>query len=164
MKRLFTLAFASCMAASSFGQAGVWKGQSDKDMLGTYVESEDGNVLSFFCSKDGGGCAWGLSVNIDCDKGSEQPILGASQKGSAHLTLVCVGLSERKPLRAFYIKEYDQVINLVGNGGVIGLVIPLESGKFSVHRFNADGAMAAANRVAEGVSDAKAVKMKAETL
>lgn len=44
------------------------------------------------------------------------------------------------------------------------LVIPLESGKFSVHRFNADGAMAAANRVAEGVSDAKAVKMKAETL
>jgi len=164
MKRplLAIAAFGFCAFACA--QAGVWKGSADEDTISTYVESDDGHLLSYLCTKDGEGCAWGLSVDIRCNKDAEQPILGSSTGGSAHLTLVCVGPSARTPLYAFYIKEYEQVLNLVESGGVVGFVIPLASGKFSVHRFNADGAIAAAKRVADAVTKAKPTKMKAETL
>lgn len=159
MKRFFAaLVSVVSFASASAQNAGVWYGSSDADSISTHVNSDDGSVLTFLCSKTDESCLWGLSINVSCEKDELQPILGSSIVGAAHLTLVCAGPSSRKPLYAYVIKEYTQTLNLLSKGGIVGFVTPLASGRFSVIRFNADGAMTSAERAASAVKAQAAKK------
>lgn len=106
------------------------------------------SALGQFCSSQGN-CWYGINVSkVRCAKGDKNLGLISSALGSEHITLLCGDNN------TYMIEEFGETDHTVRNASSIGIVIPLQDGRFEVSRFSlsgstraVDGMRAAAQKV-----------------
>lgn len=109
--------------------------------------NDSGNAFGQGCAEDAEACFWIiLSETTSCQDGVQSPTLINASTGSYPLTAICTGTVKigGTKYHRFVISPFDEVEKVVKeSSGIIGLAIPLESGLFTVMRFNLSGSPAA---------------------
>lgn len=97
------------------------------------------SFLGQTCSPDGN-CWYAIHVNkVTCEKGKKIFGLISSALGAEHISLLCGNNN------ANVIEEFDVTDYIVRNASSVGIVIPLQDGKFEVSRFSLRGSTRAIN-------------------
>lgn len=111
----------------------------------TFNDSQNG--LGPVCSDDTNACYWMiLSPGTACSDGVKSPVLINASSGSYSLVAHCTGSIELAgtTYHRYLISKYEEMQRIAESStGLIGFAIPLDSGSFSVLRFDLTGAKAA---------------------
>jgi hypothetical protein len=142
MKKLICSVFLVAAATGTHAQQ-TWQAGVMTDNEGVYagVTNDSGAILGRYCTFKDDSCVWMLVNDMGCKPANQYPAL-ATAKTSAHVSLVCAGLNPARTQHRYFLKPYDTVDGLVGEGGVLGVAMVAESGNFRVFRFDLRGAKA----------------------
>lgn len=157
-KSLFSIALAITIGTLSLTTVAQTKTQKfqkwtvydlpDAPVAMTFNDSDNG--FGPVCAEDSAACYWMiLSSKTGCGKGVESPVLINASSGSYSLSANCRGTITlgNTTYHRYVISSYEDMQNIVQNSvGLIGFAIPLDSGAFSVLRFDLSGSKGALNR------------------
>lgn len=152
MKLLLNIVLATALSALSLVSYAQTKGQtfqkwsvynfSDAPLAMTFNDSANG--FGPVCSEETAACYWMIfSSKTACADGVEAPVLINASNGSNSLTARCTGTVKLggATYHRYVISNYEQMQNIINSSkGLIGFAIPLDSGAFSVMRFDLSGA------------------------
>lgn len=152
MKKLFfsaVLATAiSMLGLTAFAQTKSQKFQKwgvynfpDAPLAMTFNDSDNG--LGPVCSEDSANCYWMiLSSKTSCATGVESPVLINASSGSYSLMVSCTGTVNLGGVtyHRYVLSSYEEMQGIAkSSNGLIGFAIPMDSGAFSVLRFDLSG-------------------------
>jgi hypothetical protein len=142
MRKTWGVALLCVAAGAQAGEPGMgaWFGMSNKTQVAAGLASESGQQIGMTCDKVTDRCIWNLAVDVTCKPGATGALLISSSVGAAHVTGKCLGVSESKDLWRLELEPFDDVSKSIMTGGTLGVVVPMDSGKFKVFRFSTDGA------------------------
>jgi hypothetical protein len=142
MTKAWGAALLCVMAGAQAGEPGMgaWFGMSNQNQVAAGLASESGQLLGMTCTKTDNTCIWNLAVDVRCNLGANVAVLVSSTVGAAHITGKCLGVGNDKDLWRLELEPYDTVAKAIMAGGTLGVVVPMDDGKFKVFRFTTDGA------------------------
>lgn len=143
MKNVLTALFISCFLSVShagevsrtFGDWFIYHPDDSSDLIAATMNNSD-SILGFRCFVESQDCMHILMPNINCDAGSEYPILVNSDHSAVSMDALCGDSGAENEL---YLPQYDTIHEILEKGNDIGFAIPMESGRFKVVRFSLNG-------------------------
>ncbi len=139
-------------SAETFG-----KWYADVDRSGEYAFAlsinDSGHVLGQWCYPDSGLCVWLIALKTSCTSGRKHPVLANSDKGAAHLTVLCDGQLANGMYR-YAFTDFDEIDNVIRSATRVGFALPLEDDAFRVVRFDLKGARQALSALREAAGRA----------
>ena len=116
---------------------GAWTAglTNGSEFLYAGTANDSGTFLAKYCDVDKSGCFWILGDDVPCNDGVTAPIVANGPEGAMALEIVCKAFG-KATLRI--LTPYDEVERLIGKTGygVVSMAVPVQSGKFTVFRFN----------------------------
>jgi len=142
-----------------------WQWEGGDSIFLAYVNNSAGNSFGQLCSTDEGNCIYMLYLDIICSDGAKFPALINSNIGSYGIHLTCAGSFKDGYL--FTLTDFDDADKVAREADSVGFAMSLESGKFSVNRFDLAGSAAvidkmigAASRAYNSLHEGEALKEK----
>lgn len=127
------------LAAGSAHAANEWTVQTREDKSGVFASNinQSMEMLAETCD-DGGDCFWMISMETACDKGNIYPVLVAGATASTPMEIVCVDTFKllQKTMYRYAFRNFSSIDTVVRQRGMLGVAFALQSGQFSVMRFN----------------------------
>lgn len=114
-------------------------------------------------TKEGGTSKFGLSCNddncrfyyengVDCDPGSNYPIVISTSAGSMALETICApAATPDGEVRRYWFAELSHFNDALMQSDAIGVAFPLANGQFKISQFQMNGYGEASERVASGL-------------
>lgn len=135
---------AGVILALALGQAsaqsfGDWRllGQ-EGNVRSASTTNDSGAILMKMCRISENNCYWFIySKDTTCKVGDVYPGLMNNSEGAAPLELAC---SRGQDILALNLGPFETMQTAVKQGGVLGIVVPVNDGAFRVLRFNMTGA------------------------
>lgn len=151
LKSLGKVALAACFALACAGVSAQtfqkWEVYDLIDAPVTMTINDSGNGFGQVCSDEMQDCFWViLTSKTACESGTETPILVNASSGSFAISSHCSGVVNLSGTNyhRYILSTHKQMTTIVqDSSGLIGFAIPLESGLFSVLRFDLSGSRAA---------------------
>lgn len=141
---------AACVAAPAV--VGNWMVQKDTGWGSeAWTVNASGSQLGVLCYQTSGCLTYFIPDSVTCDDGGQYPALLNTELGAVSLSAVCkrITTSSGQTRYVMVIDEYKTVLGAILKDHVLGIVIPMADGAFSVARFSLDGsrdAIAAVNQ------------------
>lgn len=130
---------AILLASGAAHAANEWFIQIREDGSGIAASNvnQSMEMLAETCD-DGGSCYWMLSLTAACDKGKFYPVLVAGPVASASMEIACVDTFSfgQKTMYRYAFRDFLAIDTIVRQRGILGVAFSLQSGQFSVMRFN----------------------------
>ncbi len=149
---LFSIAANANAANDYFGKWRVF-GANDGNPPMALTSNDSDNAFGQVCAEDAEGCFWMiLSPNIPCKRGESSPMLGNSSSGSSQFTAHCAGAYEISGTKyhRYVISPFDDATAVVTeSSGILSFAMPVQSGSFTVMRFDLTGSTKAISRLDE---------------
>lgn len=135
---LFIVICSSAIAGEKIGSWEVFIDSTDMQIARTM--NEDGAAAGIICFKSNNSCLTYFTTDSSCDEKAKYPIMFNASTGAAAINATCIAVNGSKLL---VLDDFETTVAAFEGGGEIGFALPLQSGKFSVSRFNCTGATAA---------------------
>src|SRR6218665_514580 len=138
MKRFFG-GVAALLLASHAMAADTWVQTENEGFSFALTLNQDGDAFGHACSVTSQMCEWIVVTESPCDEGDHYPALMSGKHSSLHIHLHCLSKLEAKGKKTLYryrISPFDAIERMVAQGGIIGLVYALDTGRFKANRFN----------------------------
>lgn len=138
-KTATALFFSAALCGAAFPQShkiGPWTILVlNSGELAMHTANDSGVLMSSVC-EDMNSCLWVMSVSgATCEHGQSYPALINSTAGAFHTDLYCeVGNGTNR----FVFSKQSSIASAASSGGILGVVLPMQSGSFSVRRFDTD--------------------------
>jgi len=116
-----------------------WRIERSSAFVAALTTNDDGSLFGLLCGKS---CSYYLNTGQSCDVGTDYPGLLSAAQGSIPLTLRCLHVKEEGEEYSILLIDEDLSEALEG-ASQIGVVVPLENGRFHVSRFSMAGAVEA---------------------
>ena len=137
-------AFLVAQALSAAAQVDQWtNGLSEGDRAAfAFTTNQDADIFGQWCYPTDGSCIWLVALNLRCEESSRYPALMNANSGAASIELLCLGsfLVEGKKYYRYGFGDFNVVDSAVRSATLIGVALPLDSGRFRVVRFSTAGA------------------------
>lgn len=132
---------------------GSWEVSSITADDGIYAATvnESKAVLGQYCLYDMEQCFWVLVNDINCNEGSQVPVLVNTDGEALNQMLLCMKI-DGKPGYAF--TDFNAIEAVVRASSKVGIAFPLQSGLFQVNRFSLTGAIRAITFMRSKAEDA----------
>jgi hypothetical protein len=138
---LMALLIAACSPVIAGEAIGAWEVFVDAtDMQIARTMNSDNAAAGVICFKSNNSCLAYFTTDNNCDEKAKYPIMFNAATGAAGTNATCVTISGTKLM---VLDDFETTVNAFEAGGEIGFALPLQSGKFSISRFNCTGATAA---------------------
>ena len=152
------------LIASSAIAAETWTTRETDDMSIAVTANMDGDAFGLRCDAETAYCEWAITTKSSCKENASSPAVMSGPKGASHIFYNCRGATKSGKSFVYVLSPYDNVEELVLAGGIVSMAFPLESGRFSVNRFDTSGAKTAIESVQKSVLTRKGKSTRGETL
>lgn len=161
MKYLFWLLLVISLNAEADQKFGDWifRDALENIQVANSTNSSN-NTAGIICFLKTGNCSAYLATDAACESGADYPMMINSSIGSFSINSTCTEIAGSKFL---VINQFAESKAAFESGGIVGFVLPMESGNFKVMRFSTKGATAAIGR-AMTISEKDKVSTKDEML
>lgn len=133
---IVALVVASMGRAEPAATIGAWELFDSETSTLASTTTESGAAFGPVCIAGIEKCSYFVNSQLNCEDGHSAPLLLSGEAGAMASSARCTHVGEHK--LSLFEEDLD---GLVGGSGTIGVVTPLESGKFKVMRFNMNGAI-----------------------
>lgn len=163
MKKVLLALFATllfCLPAHAEERIfGAWAfgNTADGDGYFALTVNDSKAVLGRYCFLSLDGCLWVLANDIDCDIGSQSPVLANSDTGARSMVIACRKIDGK--LR-FVFSDFEAFESFLQGSKRISIAFPMRDGYFLVSRFLLDGAEPAIAQLNRSIKQARQAHTK----
>lgn len=149
-----TLMFAvALLSGAAWGQSATNGWMQSTSEVGdpfTVNVNEAGEGLTLVCFSSENVCRWHIVVDTSCEPGVISPAMISGSSATSQHKLTCEGAITvaKKQKYRLAMDQHESMNTHAEAGGMLGIVFPLEGGRFRVLRFSMDGAVSAMKEVA----------------
>jgi len=154
--RLVVTLIAALLLSSNAGaeemQFGDWfvVRADNGDMVAATQQDNFSKALVYRCFKALNKCAHVLIADIVCEDGHTYPVLVNSEHSALSMNTLCSVNDGRSEL---ILTEFDLIHKIIKKSSIIGIAVPMASGKFKVVRFSLSGSSKAMEYAEGKISD-----------
>ncbi len=141
MRRLwlgFALALFTSLAQAEEVTFGDWTvvRADNGDLVALTGQDDFSKVLAYRCLKELDRCLHVLIADVQCEDGSVYPVLVNAEYSALSMNTLC---SENDGRYELVLTEFDLIHEILLKSHVVGIAVPMASGKFKVVRFSLNG-------------------------
>lgn len=147
---LILLALLAPAMADDKVQHGDWASQFMESMGEASTHQDGASVFGMLCAS--GSCRYYFANGIDCEPGSNYPIMLTTQAGARAIEAICEPMrTAHGDVMLYWFGESPQLNAAFAQSSAVGFAFPLVDGQFRTSRFSMRGYSEAIERMIDGV-------------